>query len=147
MNRKNFLIMLLFFMTATCLQAAITYTFKEGDTLWDLAGKYYGDHSLHKKLAEYNNISNPRTIPNGRVITIPDKAELSNPPSKEQQQTNVDGARKNSLTDAQMEFKAILNASYESYSTVRPTTHNGLDEVLPAENPRRNTNQRPRTSY
>ncbi len=56
--------------------AMTTHTFVDGDTLWALAVKYYGDGSLYTILSEVNNISNPRTIHTGTIIKIPDKTDL-----------------------------------------------------------------------
>ena len=56
--------------------AMTTHIMKDGDTLWGLAQKYYGDGTLYTILSKYNNISNPRTIPNGKKIMIPDKTTL-----------------------------------------------------------------------
>lgn len=44
------------------------YTFKKGDTLYSLAIKFYGDASKWRRLADMNNIKNPRTIPVGKKI-------------------------------------------------------------------------------
>lgn len=56
--------------------AATTHVFKSGDTLWELAAKHYGDPTLYPVLLQVNNISNPRTIANGKVIIIPDKSDM-----------------------------------------------------------------------
>lgn len=56
--------------------AATTHVFRSGDTLWDLAAKHYGDPTLYPILLQVNGISNPRTIPNGKVIVIPDKSDM-----------------------------------------------------------------------
>lgn len=50
-----------------------TYTIKSGDTLWDIATRYYGDGSQYNKIynANRNVISNPDLIYPGQVITIP----------------------------------------------------------------------------
>ncbi|GGL76011.1 hypothetical protein GCM10010840_12670 [Deinococcus aerolatus] len=47
------------------------YTVKAGDTLGAIAQKYYGDVTEYKKLAHYNNISNPDLIKVGQQIRIP----------------------------------------------------------------------------
>ncbi len=47
------------------------YTVKSGDTLGAIAQKYYGDVSAYKKIAHYNNISNPDLITVGQQIRIP----------------------------------------------------------------------------
>ncbi len=45
------------------------YTVKNGDTLWDIAVKYYGNGSEYKKIKELNNL-NSDTIYAGQVIKI-----------------------------------------------------------------------------
>ncbi|RJF71295.1 LysM peptidoglycan-binding domain-containing protein [Deinococcus cavernae] len=47
------------------------YTVKSGDTLSEIAQKYYGDAMEYKKIAHYNNISNPDLIQPGQKIRIP----------------------------------------------------------------------------
>ena len=47
------------------------YTVKSGDTLSAIAQKYYGDPMQYKKIAHYNNISNPDLIHPGQKIKIP----------------------------------------------------------------------------
>ncbi len=56
--------------------AGTTHKFGEGDTLWDLAAKYYGDPTLYPILLEVNGIDNPRTILNGTIIIIPNKEDM-----------------------------------------------------------------------
>lgn len=47
------------------------YTVKAGDTLSAIAQKYYGNEMEYKKIAHYNNISNPDHIEVGQKIRIP----------------------------------------------------------------------------
>ncbi|GAA5435206.1 BON domain-containing protein [Deinococcus aquaticus] len=47
------------------------YTVKSGDTLGAIAQKYYGNAAEYKKIAHYNNISNPDLIQVGQKIRIP----------------------------------------------------------------------------
>ncbi|SEJ26929.1 Nucleoid-associated protein YgaU, contains BON and LysM domains [Deinococcus reticulitermitis] len=47
------------------------YTVKAGDSLSAIAQKYYGDPMEYKKIAHYNNISNPDLIHPGQKIRIP----------------------------------------------------------------------------
>lgn len=56
--------------------AAQTYTMKSGDTLWELAQRFYGDPTLYPVFLEVNRISNPRTIPTGKVLTIPNLNDM-----------------------------------------------------------------------
>ncbi|MFZ2955531.1 MAG: LysM peptidoglycan-binding domain-containing protein [Candidatus Ozemobacteraceae bacterium] len=71
-------VLLIFAILASAMPvfAGKTYTMKGGDTLWDLAQKFYGDPTLYPVFLEVNSISNPRTIPNGRVINIPNFDEI-----------------------------------------------------------------------
>lgn len=43
----------------------------EGDQLWTVAAREYGDGGLWREIAKANGISNPRDPENGRPITIP----------------------------------------------------------------------------
>lgn len=47
------------------------YTVKKGDTLWDIAIKYYGSGTKWRRIADANKIKNPRTLPIGKVLIIP----------------------------------------------------------------------------
>lgn len=47
-----------------------TYTVQEGDTLWAIAKKFYGDGSKCPYLAELNDIKNPNIIRVGQVLKI-----------------------------------------------------------------------------
>lgn len=47
------------------------YTVQSGDTLGAIAQKYYGDAGEYRKIAHYNNISNPDLIEVGQQIRIP----------------------------------------------------------------------------
>lgn len=50
-----------------------TYTVKEGDSLWSIAKKFYGDGSQYSKIVEANadTIKNPNLIYAGQVLKIP----------------------------------------------------------------------------
>ncbi|MDD3146802.1 MAG: LysM domain-containing protein [Candidatus Riflebacteria bacterium] len=75
---KKFALPVLFLVCTALMPviAATTHTVREGDTLWDLAAKHYGDPTLYPILLQVNNIDNPRTILNGTVIVIPDKSTM-----------------------------------------------------------------------
>ncbi len=47
-----------------------TYTVVKGDTLWDIAAKYYGSGTKWGILAEKNGITNPRLLQIGTVLTL-----------------------------------------------------------------------------
>ena len=57
----------------TADSAKRTYTVKKGDSLWNIAKKYYGDGSQYKKIydANTNKIANPNLIYVGQVLVIP----------------------------------------------------------------------------
>lgn len=46
-------------------------TVKKGDTLWDLAVKYYGDGTKWKVIAKANGVKDPKKLPIGKKLTIP----------------------------------------------------------------------------
>ncbi len=73
-----FLLIAMFLVVSQQAQAVTTHTFTTGDTLWELAARHYGDPTLYPVFMAVNNIDNPRTIPNGKVIIIPDKKDLEN---------------------------------------------------------------------
>ena len=47
------------------------YTIKRGDTLWDLAQKYYGNPYQWTKIAQANANPDPRKLQIGRKLIIP----------------------------------------------------------------------------
>lgn len=47
-----------------------TYTVVKGDTLWDIAAKYYGSGTKWGIIAEKNGITNPRLLQIGTVLTL-----------------------------------------------------------------------------
>lgn len=50
---------------------AKTYRVKKGDTLWDIANKFYGNPRLWTRIADANKITNPRLLQIGTVLKIP----------------------------------------------------------------------------
>ena len=74
--KKTILLASILLLITAAGNAATTHVFREGDTLWELAAKHYGDPTLYPILLQVNNISNPRTISNGKVIIIPDKSDM-----------------------------------------------------------------------
>jgi LysM repeat protein len=74
--RKVTLALFLFMAFSGLVSAATTHTVKRGDTLWDMAAKYYGDPTLYTIIAEVNGVTNPRTILNGTVLVIPNKSDM-----------------------------------------------------------------------
>lgn len=58
----------------TSLQSADrtkTWTVKEGDSLWFIAAKAYGNPALWRPIAEANKIANPRVLKPGMELVIP----------------------------------------------------------------------------
>lgn len=47
------------------------HTVASGDTLWDLAQRYYGNGNQWRKIADANGIRDPRKLRVGTVLTIP----------------------------------------------------------------------------
>lgn len=47
-----------------------TYTVKKGDTLWDIACRFYDDGTQWRTLAEKNGVADPRKLPIGKVLTL-----------------------------------------------------------------------------
>ena len=43
----------------------------EGDSLWAMASKEYGDSSMWRMIAEANGISNPRLLRSGETLRLP----------------------------------------------------------------------------
>ncbi|HEY8486099.1 MAG TPA: LysM domain-containing protein, partial [Limnochordales bacterium] len=52
-----------------------TYSVQPGDTLWALAGRFYGEPSRARWLAEHNGIRDPNRIRVGQVIRLPSAGE------------------------------------------------------------------------
>ncbi len=49
------------------------YTIKDGDTLWDISVRAYGDGYRWPEIAKFNKISNPDLIYTGSLLTLPGK--------------------------------------------------------------------------
>ena len=47
-----------------------TYMVLKGDTLWEIACRYYGDGTKWKTLAEKNGVADPRKLPVGKVLEL-----------------------------------------------------------------------------
>jgi nucleoid-associated protein YgaU len=56
---------------APAAPAQQTYTVQDGDTLWAIAERYYGDGSQYMKIATANGIANPDLINVGQQLVIP----------------------------------------------------------------------------
>ena len=50
---------------------ARTHTVVQGETLWSIAARAYGDGKKWKLIAEANGITDPSKVPVGKVLTIP----------------------------------------------------------------------------
>lgn len=60
-----------FKFTQTTTKSPNIYTVEKGDTLWDIAGKLYGDNFKWTEIAKANNLVNPDLIHPGNVFIIP----------------------------------------------------------------------------
>jgi nucleoid-associated protein YgaU len=49
------------------------YKIRWGDTLWDISEAFYRDPWLYRRIARFNNISNPDHIISGHTIRVPPK--------------------------------------------------------------------------
>lgn len=47
-----------------------TYTVVKGDTLWEIACRFYGDGTRWRELAARNGVADPRKLPIGKVLTL-----------------------------------------------------------------------------
>lgn len=47
-----------------------TYTVKKGDTLWDIACRFYGDGGKWRSIAVKNGVTEPKKLPIGKVLTL-----------------------------------------------------------------------------
>ena len=47
-----------------------TYTVKKGDTLWDIACRFYGDGTKWGSIAARNGVTDPRKLQIGTVLTL-----------------------------------------------------------------------------
>ena len=47
-----------------------TYTVKQGDTLWDIACRFYGDGTKWGNIAAKNGVADPRKLQIGKVLTL-----------------------------------------------------------------------------
>ncbi|MCC3768820.1 LysM peptidoglycan-binding domain-containing protein [Streptomyces sp. UNOC14_S4] len=50
---------------------ARTYTVEPGDTLWDVAERFYGDGNRYRDIAAASGIDDPDVVDVGQVLTIP----------------------------------------------------------------------------
>ncbi|MFK7948112.1 MAG: LysM peptidoglycan-binding domain-containing protein [Saprospiraceae bacterium] len=59
--------------TARGVSGTNTHTVVKGDTLWDIATKYYGDGAKHTIIFEANKelLKGSKVIYSGQVLTIP----------------------------------------------------------------------------
>ncbi|MBI3103779.1 LysM peptidoglycan-binding domain-containing protein [Candidatus Daviesbacteria bacterium] len=67
------------------------YTVKEGDTLFIIAEKYYGDGYQYTEIARLNNLTNPDALEKGQVLEIP-KLAAATLPVLEPEQTPAEPA-------------------------------------------------------
>lgn len=50
--------------------AQTSYTVRKGDTLWDVACRFYGDGTRWGELAERNGVADPRKLQIGKVLAL-----------------------------------------------------------------------------
>jgi len=99
-------LLLVFIFLVPLLDAQkLTHTVEEGDTLWDICEKYYGDPDLWPKLWQMNPfITNPHLLKRGDLITLFEKEEMV-PAEKEEAEEKTapvkepDGIGLSNLTD------------------------------------------------
>jgi len=112
-------------MAAAPSFAAKTYTMKDGDTLWELAQRFYGDPTLYPVFLEVNQISNPRTIPVGKVITVPsfdDMKKIANEPDPTKRKALITAAQSGSSSNTSSSTSSTKPASNNSGTTAVQTS-------------------------
>ncbi len=58
------------------------YTVVEGDTIWEIAARAYGDPGLWRPIADANDIDDPRSVPAGLTLLIPALEKRSRPAAR-----------------------------------------------------------------
>lgn len=86
------------------------YTVKQGDTLFLIAEKYYGDGYKYTEIAKQNNLSDINKIEVGQVLQMPKLDELTLP-----QPTPIDKAQPSATPQADKEI--IIEAPADSKGT------------------------------
>lgn len=78
------------------------HVIREGDTLWSIAQKYYGDGRLHTRLEEANHeaLAKKRGLDVGQRIRVPEREAHAPADSSLALQTPADPAAKDPLKDA-----------------------------------------------
>jgi LysM repeat protein len=139
-----FLLIALFLVVSQQARAVTTHTFTSGDTLWELAAKHYGDPTLYPVFMAVNNIDNPRTIPNGKVIIIPDKKDLENIA----QETDPDKKQEliNQVPGGQNSFVPPTPAGNGNDNTSADAVSRGGEKVNPNDTSFSNILQGPKVS-
>ncbi len=85
---------------------AQSYTTQSGDTLWDIATRFYGDGSWWTLIYDANKLiigNDPTNLFAGKTLTIPDKPGTTPPPSGSQTYVTKSG---DTLWDIAMRFYA-----------------------------------------
>ena len=49
---------------------AASHTVVKGDTLWEIACRFYGDGTRWRELAARNGVTDPKKLPIGKVLTL-----------------------------------------------------------------------------
>lgn len=69
-----------------------TYTVQQGDTLRDIANRFYGDPDYSGDIERVNELENPNNIPVGKVLNMPRPEELNAPATAPQTEKTDDNA-------------------------------------------------------
>ena len=72
---KKALLCLMFSLFMLTPLFATTHTIVSGDTLWAIAGTYYGVNTLWPAISDLNRLPNPNSVAIGTVLTIPSKTD------------------------------------------------------------------------
>ncbi|MBF0546466.1 MAG: LysM peptidoglycan-binding domain-containing protein [Candidatus Riflebacteria bacterium] len=170
-NLVSYFLILTFLFSTLPVMAIKTHTMKAGDTLWGLSQQYYGDPTLYQIFLEVNSISNPRTIPIGKVIKVPSYDEMKkiatevDPVKRKALIQQVTGGTDSSTnttttnTTTNTTYNPLTPAPFASNpnsaantSTVAPTNNQGIDRHDPSfqkvlQGPKRPEDVRPTSSY
>ena len=110
-----------------------TYTVVKGDSLWNIAKKFYGDGSKYTAIYEANKdkIANPSLIYAGQVLTIPGASQIKTTSPKKSTAPNGTNSPNGTNDSAQAEKTTCdiiinFNGSYAYMGSVGiEYTHNG----------------------
>lgn len=107
---------------------AKTYQIKQGDTLWDLSNKFYGDPFLYSVFLEVNDIDNPRAMLVGDTIIVPSVDEMRKVSSESDPER-----RKSLIRNAQGNQSSALSSSPNASSKAPPKLKPNGEKGNPGE--------------